>query len=589
MAKADSKKLLSCDTDKTDRNDSCIIVGACKLLLDEKTEDDGISLNSCGITSNYSCSSSSLTSTDDNDITESPTSSSTSVIKSSHVNNFDRTDLWWIHGNGYDLKDFVHNHPGGIEAILLGKGRDCTALVESYHPFSEDRVWKLLEKYYCYTRYHNDDEEEEEQEEKKSTAQKVVTTTTTTIDTMTETCHKQQEQQRLDRGRGRVPDFFYEILKKRVVNVLKSKGIDAIHDRGASQTRIAYYLMIFILWSYSGYLHCSASLWGSFAFAITGWLMGALGHDAGHFAASRWAVVNEYGVWAMSFICNPIMWQQQHTYGHHSFTNEFDRDPDLHHFEVLVRVHRKFGYETKYRFQSNFLYVLFAYLFVVFGTCFWIPWGVLSEGTLYGIVDWNDKDRPTKFYGMLLHLISYLGIVIVLPILMHESMAKAALAIYLHVATLGITFALFSQINHLNETSLESDMDSRQRQLIPGKESKNQDPRLIHSWAASQIETSNNFASRSMFWHVVSNGLNHQIEHHLFPGLNHGHLHHIAPIVKQTCEEYGVEYKSYDTWSDLMNATLEWFDKLSVVDSNGNESDDAVLAVPDNKKSIKIA
>ena len=63
--------------------------------------------------------------------------------------------------------------------------------------------------------------------------------------------------------------------------------------------------------------------------------MGALGHDAGHFAASRWAIINEYGVWAMSFICNPIMWQQQHTYGHHSFTNEFDRDPDLHHFDVL--------------------------------------------------------------------------------------------------------------------------------------------------------------------------------------------------------------------------------------------------------------
>merc|ERR1712238_419963 len=120
-----------------------------------------------------------------------------------------RTDLWWIHGNGYDLKDFVHNHPGGIEAILLGKGRDCTALVESYHPFSEDRVWKLLEKYYCYTRYHNDDDEGEEQEEKKNTTQKEVTitttTTTTTIDTMTKTYQKQQEQQRLDRSHGRVP------------------------------------------------------------------------------------------------------------------------------------------------------------------------------------------------------------------------------------------------------------------------------------------------------------------------------------------------------------------------------------------------
>jgi len=304
--------------------------------------------------------------------------------------------------------------------------------------------------------------------------------------------------------------------------------------------------------------------------------MGALGHDAGHFAVSRWAAVNEFGVWAMSFICNPIMWQQQHTYGHHSFTNEFDRDPDLHHFDVILRVHKKFRYETKYRFQSNIFYVLFTYIFVVFGTCFWIPWGVLSEGTLYGIVDWHDKDRPTKFYGMVLHLISYFGIVIAIPILMHESIWKAALAIYLHVATLGITFAIFSQINHLNEISLESDMDSRQeRHLVLSEKEcyKKRDPRLMHSWAAAQVETSNNFASCSMFWHILSNGLNHQIEHHLFPGLNHGHLHHIAPIVKQTCEEYGLEYKSYDTWFGLMNATLEWYDKLSVdIPDNNNKS-----------------
>ena len=292
--------------------------------------------------------------------------------------------------------------------------------------------------------------------------------------------------------------------------------------------------------------------------------MGALGHDAGHFAASRWAIVNEYGVWAMSCICNPVMWQQQHTYGHHSFTNEFDRDPDLHHFSALLRVHKKFEYEARYKHQSNFFYVMFAYIFVVFGTCFWIPWGVLSEGTLYGIVDWHDKDRRTKYYGMIFHLFCYVAIVVVLPMCTHESFGKAALASYVHVATLGITFALFSQINHMNELSLESDMDTRLQKL----QQQGRDPRLSTSWGAAQVETANNFASDSTFWHILSNGLNHQIEHHLFPGLNHGHLHHIAPVVKQTCEEFGVDYKSYDTWSDLMNATLEWLDKLSVTTSN---------------------
>mmetsp|Transcript_13804 Transcript_13804/g.34678 ORF Transcript_13804/g.34678 Transcript_13804/m.34678 type:complete len:538 (+) Transcript_13804:109-1722(+) len=526
-----------CLDNKTDVNG---ISGDCAII---RKGDDGedIDSNNSATASISSSSSVSLTSSDETNAASSSMSVSSDSIKSEN--------LWWIHGNGYDLMDFVENHPGGVEAILLGKGRDCTALVESYHAFSGDRVWKTLEKYRSPAKLPEDEDEGD-----------------------------------ADGRSGRVHDFFYEVLKERAIKVLRSKGIDPVKDRGASKTRIAYYIVVFVAWIYTGYLHCSASLWGSFGFAVTGWLMGALGHDAGHFAASRRAIVNEYGVWAMSFICNPVMWQQQHTYGHHSFTNEFDRDPDLHHFELLLRVHKKFKYESRFQYQSSFLYVLFAYIFVVFGTCFWIPWGVLSEGTLYGIIEWHDKDRPTKFYGMILHLVCYVGIVLLIPMYTHESFGKAALASYIHVATLGITFALFSQINHLNEPSLEADMDNRQ-QRYDEKKAIGRDPRLATSWGAAQVETANNFASNSLFWHVLSNGLNHQIEHHLFPGLNHGHLHHIAPVVRETCEEFGVEYKCYDTWSDLMNATMEWFDKLSVTDNNSIDNDAATPGF----KTIKIS
>jgi fatty acid desaturase len=295
--------------------------------------------------------------------------------------------------------------------------------------------------------------------------------------------------------------------------------------------------------------------------------MGALGHDAGHFAASRRPWVNEWGVWAMSFICNPVLWQHQHTYGHHSFTNEFGHDPDLHHFDKFIRVHKRIKYQYQFRYQSNWLYVMLAYLFVVFGTCFFIPWGVLSTNSLYGIIDWSDQNRPGKYFGMQFHLALYIFTVALVPLFMHESFISAACAVYLHIGTLGLTFALFSQINHLNEPSLQSDLISRRRNKTTIQPSSNQpDARLIHSWAAAQVETSNNFASQSMFWHLASNGLNHQIEHHLFPGLNHCHLHHIAPVVKATCMEFGVQYKSYDTWNDLMNATLAWFDELSHVE-----------------------
>ena len=46
-------------------------------------------------------------------------------------------DLWTVHNKRYDLAGFVHAHPGGIHAIGLGRGRNCTAL------FEERRLYKV--------------------------------------------------------------------------------------------------------------------------------------------------------------------------------------------------------------------------------------------------------------------------------------------------------------------------------------------------------------------------------------------------------------------------------------------------------------
>jgi cytochrome b involved in lipid metabolism len=53
--------------------------------------------------------------------------------------------LWVLHGQVYDFTDFVKYHPAGSRAILLGRGRDCTVLFESYHTILPSDA--LLEKY----------------------------------------------------------------------------------------------------------------------------------------------------------------------------------------------------------------------------------------------------------------------------------------------------------------------------------------------------------------------------------------------------------------------------------------------------------
>jgi linoleoyl-CoA desaturase len=43
----------------------------------------------------------------------------------------------------------------------------------------------------------------------------------------------------------------------------------------------------------------------------------------------------------------------------------------------------------------------------------------------------------------------------------------------------------------------------------------------------------------------ISGGLNHQIEHHLFPSMSIHLYPVISPVVRRTCEEFGLAYRDY--------------------------------------------
>lgn len=69
--------------------------------------------------------------------------------------------------------------------------------------------------------------------------------------------------------------------------------------------------------------------------------------------------------------------------------------------------------------------------------------------------------------------------------------------------------------------------------------------RLEDEWAIHQIKTTANFATENKLvsWYV--GGLNFQVEHHLFPKISHVHYPAISKIIKQACQEYGVNYIEY--------------------------------------------
>jgi fatty acid desaturase len=48
-----------------------------------------------------------------------------------------------------------------------------------------------------------------------------------------------------------------------------------------------------------------------------------------------------------------------------------------------------------------------------------------------------------------------------------------------------------------------------------------------------------------------------QVTHHLYPGVSQYHYPAIAPIIKQTCKEYGIEYKCLPTFAAAFHAHIK--------------------------------
>ena len=135
--------------------------------------------------------------------------------ESSSGGNKSPSSLWYVHGKAYDLEEFYGRHPGGRQALSLGQGRDCTALFESYHPFTEKHR-TVLDKYRVtvpesvLNKYVVKPKVEDEQQQPSKASSSA-----------------QQKQQGGGAGEEGELDVFYETLKARVAKVMQGKDIVA--------------------------------------------------------------------------------------------------------------------------------------------------------------------------------------------------------------------------------------------------------------------------------------------------------------------------------------------------------------------------
>src|SRR5690606_33235575 len=82
--------------------------------------------------------------------------------------------------------------------------------------------------------------------------------------------------------------------------------------------------------------------------------------------------------------------------------------------------------------------------------------------------------------------------------------------------------------------------------------------RLPDEFAAHQIKTTANFATKDKVISWLVGGLNFQIEHHLFPKISHIHYPAISKIVKRVCQDHQLQYIEYPTMTKAVGAHLRF-------------------------------
>jgi len=430
-------------------------------------------------------------------------------------------ELWTIHGQKYDLAAFVDRHPGGTEAILLGKGadgHDCTQLFESYHPFTERH--RLVLAKYAYKG-----------------------ATTTKIQPLGESVFDEINTPFRDDALRAVRAYF------------SPNGTETDHEvqRNTKATTGAWVLHAFgmCLVSYYFYLWCRGDVPAILIFPALYWVVCSdLMHNGSHFAMSTIPWVNTVSTYIGCFHVQYHLWAVQHVIGHHTHTNVLHRDPDLAHFsheseeEKYVpgyRSHRSQDVLPKYHLFWKFAVYFQAGATTVAIALLNVPM-YLEKGKMMTTLIPEHYTQHIKIDRALL----LLGCVVFCCF--HGAWVGIWTMLWSWVVH-GALFNFFSQISHINESSMVATEEYKERKKLEKNE-----------WAVHQMLTANDYSCDSKFWGIMSINLNQQIMHHMFPSIHPCHYPALRHVLIPVAAKHGLDYKerSSNTFLQAAAQYLSW-------------------------------
>ncbi|MDX2009825.1 MAG: acyl-CoA desaturase [Myxococcaceae bacterium] len=243
-----------------------------------------------------------------------------------------------------------------------------------------------------------------------------------------------------------------------------------------------------------------------------------LGHDAIHGALSRERWVNGLAARAFDLLgASSRMWAWAHNGVHHTFTNVPGADHDLEP-AGLLHLYRKPNAPALVRFQHLYAWPLYGLTM--------LSWVFLKDFVqLASRRETTRGDVVDVVLGKALHVTVWL----VLPLLLGPWAWWQVLVGYgLAMMAAGFTAAVVFQLAH----------------VVEGPQMPRPDTAgvLADDFFVHQLRTTANFAPRSALVTALTGGLNHQVEHHLFPRICHTHYPALSAVVEACAREFGVPY-----------------------------------------------
>ena len=270
-------------------------------------------------------------------------------------------------------------------------------------------------------------------------------------------------------------------------------------------------------------------------------------HDSNHesFSSKKW--VNKImGSSMYSLAGNVYNWKVQHNVLHHTFTNipGFDEDIDAGR---IIRFNKNSKWLKIHQFQKYYSFFLYGLLTINWAitTDFRQMRKYLKRKLSYG----KFPNPATEWTTLIVTKLLYYFLWIVLPLLVLDiAWWKVLIGFFVMHYTAGIILSIVFQLAHIVPMA---------EMPLPDKEGN-----LEHTWAVHQLYTTTNFAPNNKFMSWYTGGLNHQVEHHIFPHISHIHYGKIAKIVKETAREYDLPYNEYKTFT---KAIAEHFNQLKTL------------------------